>query len=339
MRKGKIALTTALWMLLGCTSDNDVPSPAIGDTDIQLGAIGTCSTPITRSYYADTYNTALPAGKNIDVFIYGADGNFVTHPTVSQTTVWVYQTVGAPDANGISTLSLISPEKTPKFPLVSGSTETYQDYVKIFAVFPSNSDLTPTTASYPFTVESDQTEETNILKSDLMANTTQWSTQYAKSYCDENAINLSMLHQMAKIHVTFVADGDMTSENLPTNFTVTNVYKTVTITPSSGTVGSGTVGNGLADQGTITANTSQAFFLPPQTISTSTVFLTFDIPSPTGSIFHSITGCSFTPTTEMVFEANTAYEVTVKVNVDFATTTASITGWTLDILTFDDYIL
>ena len=317
-------------LLMACSGEEPGQGHQVAsNTEIRLGSIGLDHPIGTRSYYADTYNTALPAGKEIDVFIYDNEGNFVVNSDQPQTGVWIYQTVGEADGNGNSTLGLYSPTKAPKYP---AENNVNKDYVTVFGVFPSDNTITKTTTSYTFSVADDQTTEANILASDLMANTSSTSTHYTYDWCNENSITLAMTHQMAKVHVTLVASGDITADNIPTALTVKNVYRTVTITPTSGTVSTSTTA-----PSDIAITTEQAFFLPPQTITEGTTLLQFDITA-TG-VFHGITGATFAPSADVTFEPNKVYEVTVTVNVDFATAKASISGWVNESLSFNDYIL
>lgn len=287
-----------------------------------LSSAGVATEIGTRSYYADAYNTELPSGKLIDVFIYAHDG---TDISILQSTdletahSWVYHTVGS--ANGRkSSLALVPSEmnnynKTPKYPNVGNDPSTH---VSIFAVYPHKADITPSTANYTFSVSDSQTTEEAITGGDLMAHTI---TQYTAADC-ENNIELTLRHKMAKVKVTFTPAGDLTAANMPTTFKVLNVYRTVTITPSTGVISKGNA-DLTSTAAPLTALTDQAFFIPPQTVSEK--LLTFDILG--SGNFNGITGCSFTPSSAIEFNENTCYEIEITVDVDHITATATITPW------------
>lgn len=298
---------------------------------------------LTRAYYADTYNTELPSGKKIDVFIYDSEGTDISiKQSTSGSTAhpWVYQTVGAANA-GKSSLSLVPADMNnygivPKYPTDNNS-HPYPN-IKLFAVYPHL--LGSSASGYTFTVSDNQTDEDpengkNILSGDLMATT---FATYTEADCD-NTIDLTMTHKMAKIHVTFSPDGDLKAANMPTTFKVLNIYRTLSISPSTGIVSEGNADLTTADA-PLNASTTQAFFIPPQTFTpaatpTDKPLLTFDI-LPSGN-FTGITGCAFYPSSAVQFKANTSYEIVVTVDVDHVTATATITAWDKNNLTDSDF--
>lgn len=299
-----------------------------------LSSAGVTTQIGTRAYYADTYNTELPGNEKIDVFIYdhaGTDISIAQSRSGNTAHTWVYQTVGAANG-GKSSLALVPADmdnytKTPKYPNVGNDPSSH---VSIFAIYPHKAEAV--SAGYTFTVSDDQTTEANILKGDLMAHTI---TNYTASDC-ENNIELTLRHKMAKVHVTFTPAGDLTAANMPTSFKVLNVYRTLAITPSTGTVSKGNA-DLTSTTAPLNALSNQAFFIPPQTFQhdNDKLLLSFDIAA--SGNFHGITGCSFIPTSDIVFNENTCYEIEVTVDVDNVTATATITPWNNNNLSDSDF--
>ena len=327
---------TAVGLLMGCSYDETISENLQSDLPIMFSSAEVGTELLTRTDASDTYNSALPANSNIGVYIYDSDGIDISVPqsTPSTSTTWVYKTVGAADATTHkSTLQLISHTRNPRYPTISG-TSTYKDHVKIFAVFPNNTDVTPSTASYTFSVAADQRVPENIIASDLM---TSDIAQYTATQCEE-VLDLELRHRMAKLHVTLTpkSGSDLTADNIPTNFDVLNVYRTLTITLATGTISSGN-----ADITTTSApmlcSTEQSFFIPPQTISASTDLLRFNL-LPSGE-FLGINGVTFRPASNVTFEAGKVYNINVTVDVDFATMTGTITEWTNEDLPYDPRVL
>ena len=347
--KGFLVLLAMHGLFTACSKDDaDLDKDGSGKP-IMLSAAGIASDfgRLTRTIYADTYNTELPSGKKIDVFIYASDNTDISikqSATGETSHPWVYQTVGAANA-GKSSLSLVPADMAdyslvPKYPTDNNSLP--YSSIKLFAVYPHLSGASAS-GSYNFTVNSNQTgkdsedndDPESILSGDLMATTL---TTYTEEQC-ENAIDLTMSHQMAKIHVSFVPSGDLTAANMPTSFKVLNVYRTISITPLTGTISLVNT-DPTTSTDPLIASTQQAFFIPPQTFTpaatpTEKPLLTFDI-LPSGN-FKGITGCAFYPSSEVQFQANTRYELVVTVDVDHVTVTATIIPWDKNNLTDTDF--
>lgn len=330
----------ALCLLAGCSADETTDGGQAGGLDILFSTAGVGGEKAaTRADASDTYNSALPAGTDIGVYIYDSDGIDICtlQPLDKTSKTWVYRTVGAADASTRkSVLSLTSHTQNPRFPVKSGTSE-YKDYVEIFAVFPIKEGFTPSTMpeSYTFSVSDDQTVAANIVASDLLASDI---AQYTAEQC-EQVLDLVLRHRMAKVLVTLTpkSGSDLTSENIPGTFDVLNVYRTLTVTPKTGTVSDGNA-DLTTEAAPLKGSTSESFFIPPQTVTAGTTLLKFDI-LPSGDAFKGIEGVTFKPAASVSFEAGKVYHVNVTVDVDLATLTGTITSWTNENLPFDPRVL
>lgn len=337
---------TILWLSAACTNDDTSGKSVENQKEVSImfstAAVG--KPVITRSDASDTHNDALTAGQNIGVYIYGYEGSTgydisQYQPSAGTTSkTWVYQTVG--DAVTVtggtkeSNLVLTSHATAPKFPSkVSGNGD--MDRVEIFAIYPNNPDVTPSTTSYKLTVDLDQTDTDKIKAADLMTND---KTSYNKDDCDGKNLKLKLKHRMAKLHVTFVpkTGSDLTSANMPTIFKVIGVRRTVTINPKAGTVVRDDTQAATTESTPLLGSASQSFFLPPQPLAASTL-LKFDIKG--SALFKGIANCTFAPSSAVTLEAGKSYEITVTVDVDYATATGTITSWNEETLNYDTVVL
>lgn len=347
------SLVATLWLTLSCTADKETVTP-LRDVELHFTA-ATVSDGTTRVDAGDSYNDALPSGSAIGVYIYGYEGSTgydlsTLQPAVNTpSTTWVYTTVGSAvtvtensQTFKVSNLVLTSHVKAPKYPeKVSGSGAGDMDNVQIFAVFPNNPDFKPsgnTYEYYDFTAALDQTTAANIMASDLMTNDI---ATYTKAQTEYVSLRLNLQHRMAKVHVNFIpkSGSDLTTDNMPTTFKVLGVYRSLRINPKAGTVALNT-GVAQTTDGTGTAllgATGQSFFIAPQTISSSTPWLKFDIRG--SGQFKGISGCTFTPTSAVTLEAGKSYQVNVTVDVDFASVTGTITTWNQETLSYDTVVL
>mgnify|MGYP002622573814 CR=1 FL=1 len=331
----------SLCLVSACSSGSDAEptqtTASLPELPIQFAASSVNG--VTRAGAADTYDTSLPEGSDIGVYIYDSDGIDIStkqpvDPSDSKT--WVYEVTGSPDASDYAALRLTSHVKSPRFPLKNSS--DYKDHVKVFAVFPNNPDFMPSGNtggdSYNFSVAIDQTDADNVKASDLMAADI---AQYTSTQC-ESRLNILLKHRMAKVTVVFQpkVGSDLTEDNMPTNFDVLKVYRTLTVTPTTGAISEGT-----ADQTTeanpLTACTTTSFFLPPQTLSKDNTLLKFNILATDN--FKGINGCTFTPADDVPLQAGHQYLITVTVDVDFVTTTGTIEQWNPETMTFDPIVL
>lgn len=323
----------SLCLVGACSSDSDAeptqPTTSLPELPITFAASSVNG--VTRAGAADTYDTSLPVGSDIGVYIYDSDGiDISTKQPVdpSSSTTWVYQVTGTPDASGYAALRLTSHVKSPRFPTrTEGNATVYKDYVKVFALFPNNTDFMPSGNTggdnYNFSVNIDQTTEVNVKASDLLSTDI---TQYTSEQC-ESRLSLLLKHRMAKVTVVFQpkSGSDLTAANMPTEFDVLNVLRTVTVTPTTGAISAAT-GDKTTEAEPLKACTTHSFFLPPQTLTADDQLLKFNI-KPTNN-FKGMTGCGYTPAAAVTIEANKQYLITVTVDVDFITTTGTITTWT-----------
>lgn len=337
-------------LLVGCHAD-ETASP-IGQDDeslILLSALTSSPVTVTRIGAADTYNNSLPEGSEVAVYIYDDVGTYLTGKVGSNsnaTATWVYRT-GTPYAAGEglykSSLSLYSHDKTPVFPKLDEY--NLRDYVRIFAAYPNNSAYVPTVTNYTVTVPIDQTGGTTdnqnaIAASDLM--TTDGMVTYTKAQCEDNTlVELQLKHRMAKVTVVFTpaTGSDLTAVNMPTKFDVLNVYRSLTVTPSTGAVS--TVTSGATTEAIpLKGSTTQSFFIPPQDLASGTKMLKFNILG--SGQFKGIEGASLSLSGAQNFEGGKAYLITVSVDVDHITMTGTITSWTdggtLDYTAYEDSI-
>ena len=290
----------------------------------------------TRTMAADAHETGLPQNSLIDVFIYDKTGTAVLSdadvtPQPRVTLPLVYITTD--DSNPETCQSDLRIKDGTLSPPLYPSSDDKSAY--IFAFYPAGSS---NDVSYNFSVSTDQTMEANIIGSDLLA-----TEQIIQPESSGKGVDLPMTHRMAKVIVKFNPTGSLTDANMPTNFDVCNVKKTVTIEPKKGATDATSNGtkciSTTGSATTIAACTSQAFLIPPQTISQGTIFLSFSINGTAADNFNSITGVTFKPVNDIEFLANTVYEITVNVNVNYITATATITPWNNETMTFDKYIL
>lgn len=296
---------------------------------------------VTRATGADAHNEGLPIGSDIDVFIYDSSGNAVyeydedadTSPSV--TLPMVYTTIDEPDAETAkSNLNIKdSSLKPPRYP--NGNPGT----AYIFAVWPAMPSSSEASAdSYTFSVAADQRDASAVASSDLLA-----TDQIQQLSTGGKAIDLPMTHCMAKVIVRFNPTGNLTASNMPATFDMLGIKNSVTIKPK--TAATAVSGNGrdaiTTNSGTTTiqCTAGQAFLIPPQTIAQSTKLLEFNIGGTASDNFSAISGASFTTTNAITFVANMVYEITINVNVNYITATATITPWNTEDMTFDKYIL
>lgn len=346
----------AVFLSAGCSNDEAIQSVQSNEVEIHFTAAAVGTPAITRADASDTYNDALTAGSSIGVYIYGYEtSNATTGYDISQyitsatqpndvSKTWVYQTVGEAVATSDgkqSNLVLTSHSKAPKFPAPVSTGNGDMDHVDIFAIFPNNTAITPSTDSYRFTVDRNQRDENIIKAADLM---TSDKAPYTKIQCEGQSLRIDLKHRMAKVHVTFVpkTGSDLTTDNMPTNFDIIGVRRTVVITPKAGTVVLATNGD---DSDATTASSpmlgtaSQSFFIPPQTINSGSTFLKFNIKANADGRFKGISGCTFAPSSNVTFQAGYRYEITVTVDVDFVGVTGTITSWSEETLPYSPVIL
>lgn len=324
-----IAALLALW---ACSSDSDSwPKDSNECTPILFSSVSIDKNSVkTRTMAADTHNKGLDKGAEINVFIYNENGNPVKNGDEDSsplaTLPLVYKTTD--DANPETAQSALTPKESNTSPAYPNG-ENNNAY--IFAFYPT----TATKVSddeYTFSASTDQRVADNIIQSDLLA-----TDLIIQPRAGGKAIDLPMSHRMAKIIVKFNPTGSLTEENMPTEFQVINVQKDITIRPkTTATSGSASITTSGAAT-TIIANSSEAFLIPPQTISNA--FLKFTIKGKASDKFDDIIDVTFTPTQSLTLEANNVYEITVSVNVNYVTVTAAITPWNHEDITFDKYIL
>ena len=279
-------------------------------------------TETRAGYMADYYSNSLPVGSLIDVLIYNASNNAaITTELTDPTQPWIYRTLDEADpTTGRSTLLLTNATKAPHFP--NGVND-----VNIFAVYPQVAGLTPSTGSFQFSVNTNQTTESAIIGGDLL------TSELTSMNINDGAVNLELYHRMAKVLVEFVPSNDLAAENMPnTTYSVTNVKTGVTVTPTTGGVATN------AATTTVTAKVGEPFFLPPQTITAGTQLLQFDLKN-VGATGTGIRNVTFSPTTDIVLEGNIFYVLQLTVGVNYIKLTTTIKDWTGETVLFDKIIL
>ena len=315
----------------GCSSDSRLTATN-HSVPITFGNVTINKGELTRATMgADQHNTGLPYGSRIDVFIYNSSGTPVPTDNEAQGNPSailpiVYVTTENPDPEMAQ--SALNRESTaqasPKYPT--------SDDANIFAVWPA---MASGSSAYSFTIQSDQRIAANVTASDLLA-----TDRIVQPEVGGKAIDLPMTHCMAKVIVKFNATGNLTAANMPDEYSVLGVKNSVTIDPQTAATSSGrgaiTTNSGTTN---LSCNTAEAFLIPPQRIESGTTFLQFNIKGIAANAFNDITGVTFKPATDIEFQANTVYEITVNVNVDYITATATITPWNTEDMTFDKVIL
>lgn len=337
-------LRQAAWTLAACTllaachtDDTAKDLPTADDHPILLSALS-IGEATTRTGIADTYNSWLTEGSSVGVYIYDNDGAYLTGKvggTEGQVATWVYKT-GAPYAIGgglyRSGLSLTSHDKTPAYPQTNN---VYKDHVTIYAIFPNNSSYTPpssssTATSYTVEAPLNQTDdyEAQIKAADLL--TTDGKITFTREQCIGNGemVNLQLKHQMAKLTVTFTpaSGSDLTAANMPTKFDVIGVCRSLTVTPSAGTIATVSA-NATTEANPLKGCTTQSILIPPQTLTAGQTLLKFNILG--SGHFRGMEGALFkVPTGGVTLQAGYEYRVNVTVDVDFISMKGTITAWT-----------
>ncbi len=315
----------------GCSSDHRLTATN-RSVPIIFGNVTVNKGELTRATMgADVHNTGLPYGSRIDVFIYNSAGTPVPTDNELQGNPQaelpiVYVTTENPDPEmAQSALNREgNSQASPKYPS--------NDDANIFAVWPA---MTSGSSPYTFTIQSDQRSAANVTASDLLA-----TDRIVQPEVGGKAIDLPMTHCMAKVIVKFNATGNLTAANMPDEYSVLGVKNSVTIDPQTAATSSGrgaiTTNSGTSN---LSCSTAEAFLIPPQTVAAGATFLQFDIKGTVADHLNAISGATFKPTAAIEFQANTVYEITVNVNIDYITATATITPWNTEDMTFDKVIL
>lgn len=318
----------------GCTSEHE--SELDGSSTVVPVRFGTLSVgsgkASTRAMGADAHTTGLPQGSEIDVFLYDSSGTPLKIESGGNvSTPLVYVTLDAPNQETAqSALGMKTVSASPAYPN-EGDNSAY-----IFAVWPAKATATEADAdSYTFTVSDNQRVAANVAASDLLA-----TDRIVQSKDAAKAIDLPMTHCMAKVIVKFNPTGNLTQANMPTDFTVTGIKNSVTIKPKTAATssGRGAISTNAATT-SIAASTAEAFLIPPQTVAAGATLLQFDISGTAGDNFNAISNATYKPATAITFEANSVYEITVNVNVNYITATATITPWNKEDMVFDKVTL
>ena len=349
-------MLVGITMLVACSAEDPTPATVKG-SPIRFTASVVDATEGTTRAYADAYNASFPDNTDINVFLYGYPSSSTTiydlselQPTSGSSHKWIYTTSGEVDeASGRSLLTQTSPAASegqaadavlPSFPNELNQDE---DYVDVFAAFfpqgcsvsPTYDSILPSTGSFTFSVQTDQTTEANVKASDFLSNDVT-----ATFKTNSSAINLEMKHRMAKVLVVFNHTEDLTSKNMPNTsdtYSVENVMTTLTVglSPSSNTTGDiSTTGTTT----TITAKVGEPFFLPPQTIAKGTELLKFSLHDTTGSDT-GIKDVTYSTSSDLTLREGVYYVLTLNVGVRYITLTTTIKDWTDETLTFDKIIL
>ena len=281
MNTSKILSMAAGLMLLSACNSDELDEFA-GRIPINLGYETLTVEEATRTAVTTDLNDAnIASGRIVKVRISTNSGSSYTD--------YDYTTA----ASG----SMTPPSPKPYYP-TSGS-------VKIVAYHPS-------TASTTFTVESDQTNETNYHNSDLM-----FSNNITAQEKTTSTVNLQFTHKMAKLVVT-ANKGD--GVNGIKTITLKQVKRQVSFDQTTGTVGTATTTGStdvtlFKDGSNTTTSGAGAALIPTQTITGALL----EIDTDQGTATYSVASPGKT------FNANTKYTVTVTVNRTAVGITNSIT--------------
>ncbi len=184
-----------------------------------------------------------------------------------------------------------------------GTGFTTQPYIKagqtatVKGYYPSSA-----ASATSFTVQSDQTSDTNYKTSDLMFASSQNATKASPSP------TLTFAHKMAKIIVNVTATSGVTGI---TSVTLKNISRTIGWTASSGALGT------LSNSGDITMSNNGAALIPPQTV-TDKDFL--QISTNMGDVTYKLNS--------KTFASGGIYTFSVTVTATAIGTTVAITDWT-----------
>ena len=351
-------MLVGITMLVACSAEDPTPATVKG-SPIRFTASVVDATEGTTRAYADAYNASFPDNTDIDVFLYGYHSSSTTttiydlsklQSTSGSSHKWIYTTSGEVDeASGRSLLTQTSPAASegqaadavlPSFPNELNKDE---DYVDVFAAFfpqgcsvsPTYDSILPSTGSFTFSVQTDQTTEANVKASDFLSNDVT-----ATFKTNSSAINLEMKHRMAKVLVVFNPTEDLTSNNMPGSsdtYSVQNVKKelTVGLNPTSNTTGEiSTTGSTT----TITAKVGEPFFLPPQTIAKDTQLLQFSLHDTTGT-GTGIQNVTYSTSSDLTLREGVYYILTLNIGIRYITLTTTIHDWTDETVNFDKIIL
>lgn len=322
-------------MALEACGDAQDPIISNGDVPIRFASASVeTGRNITRTMGADYNDAGLPLGAALDVYIYNNSGNPVAYEDATNgatvTLPMTYVTTGTADPTTIRSALTLSDTKNT-LPPVYPTGDDKNAY--IFAVYPARPDNAAT--DYTFTVSDKQRNANNVWNSDLL--TTDMITH---PYEGQKPVDLPLSHRLSKVIVKFNPTGNLTAANMPETFLVHGVKPSVTVNPKSGTNPmAASVSEGTGTPITIEGSTSEAFIIPPQTISSNTTFLSFDIKGNDEEHFHTIKGVYFKFSSDFTFAPNTVYEITVNVNVNYISATATISPWLSETLTFDKFTL
>lgn len=224
-----------LTVLLSCSDDKHSETT----TPIQLSAVDlTFATRAGTTIQSSTFQS----GEKINGYI----TNVETGETVGNNPI-VY-TAGTAQ-NGINPLI---PDVQPYFP--NGNTS-----VNVFALYPGTGDNAVSNGNTKFSVLATQTSDEQYRQSDLMHASVENQSKTG------GTVNLGFSHKMAKLVISASGEDNITVNSIK----LTNFYRTIGFTPSSGVLGdSGT----LEDKGDIVLSNGGAVLVPPQTL-TNTIFI------------------------------------------------------------------
>jgi len=241
------AATLAAIMLLAACCEADYSEQSAGQPVVLRAMQADAATNATTRTGASTTlidGTVLPSGLKINGYL--TDDNDGNAALIGSPTVW---TTGS---NGV-----ITPSPQPYYPALAHHT------VSAYALYPS----TVTSSSTSFSVSATQTSDANYLASDLMYASLSGFTAASASHV------LNFRHLLSKLVVNVTS----TTCTIVTA-TLTNVARTVALTPATGTLGSTSNSGTVAILTGGTALTAScAAVVPPQTIATGTKVLTLTV--------------------------------------------------------------
>lgn len=250
---------------------------------------------VTRA--ADGLNEDFANNTSIKVAVDGREYNYTT--------------------NGAGNPMTCTSATPPYFPIDGSS-------VKLQAYYPSN--ISYATTSQIFTVAESQNSDNNYKSSDLMygepspnGTPAGWSglDGDAKVMPTADPVPLVFQHKLVKIKVNITTNGATVS-----SVTLNNIKRRVPFTPSTGVLGSAEEYTGHTDvsmfSGSTTANFTCTAVIPPQTIGTSTNFLT---------VITSIHNLTYKLPAEVTFASGSQYIYNVTIFGSQISVTTNVTAW------------
>ncbi len=282
----------AMGAMTSC-SDKDKDQPQSNE---QLAITLTSTIEQTRSTNTDIQKNQLANGVNVGVFVIDSNSSDIAGNAL----------LTADGSGGLSGDAIYFPKEGD---------------VSIYAYAPHNSNWTH--GENEFTVKSNQSDDDGYLASDLLYGVPTAATNSFNS-SNPSPIALSFAHKLAKVTVTFNADGsdyDLTGKTV----NITNTLPTAKLNTTDGTL--------TAASGTATTIKAATFATDAETFSASAVVVPQTVAAGTEFI-QVILGeiaLSAKLSSETVFEGGKSYAFTVNVSsmgAEIDTDDTTVTDWT-----------